>query len=113
MRGSREGKGSPPEKPYWSPENYKTTNLATVSMLGYHWPASETVFGCRFAGVSMMTCFKWVFTFPLPSSTKKNAILAHLIDCYDPGRTVSREPTIHSGSLNTAEQSLSISSTVK
>ena len=35
---------------------------------------------------------------------QKNATLAPLIDCHDPGRTVSREPNIHSGSLNNAEQ---------
>ena len=65
----------------------------------------------------MMTCFKWVFTSPLPSTTKNNAILALLIDCHDPGRTVSREPNIHSGYsiiLNSfPSTSLSKSSTVK
>ena len=52
----------------------------------------------------MMTCFKWVFTSPLPSTTKNDAILALLIDCHDPGKTVSREPNIYSGSFNNAEQ---------
>ena len=33
-----------------------------------------------------------------------NVILVPLIDCHDPGRTVSREPNIHSGSFNNAEQ---------
>ena len=28
--------------------------------------------------------------------------LAHLIDCHDPGRTVTREPDTHSGSFNNA-----------
>ena len=35
---------------------------------------------------------------------QKNAILAPLIDCHDPGRTVSREPNIQGGSFTNAEQ---------
>ena len=33
-----------------------------------------------------------------------NAILAPLIDCHDPGRIVSGEPNIHSGSFDNVEQ---------
>ena len=33
-----------------------------------------------------------------------NAILAPLIDCYEPSRTVSGKPNIHSGSFNNVEQ---------
>ena len=36
---------------------------------------------------------------------QKNVILAPFIHCHDPGRTVSREPNIHSGSFNNAEHS--------
>ena len=35
---------------------------------------------------------------------QNNAVLAPLINCQDPGRTISREPNIHSGSLNNADQ---------
>ena len=34
---------------------------------------------------------------------QNNAVLAHLVDCHDIGRTVSRKPNIHSGSLNNAD----------
>ena len=30
--------------------------------------------------------------------------LGPMIDCHDPGRTASREPNIHNGSFNNAEQ---------
>ena len=35
---------------------------------------------------------------------QRNAILAPLIDCHDPGSTVSGEPNTHSGFFNNAEQ---------
>ena len=35
---------------------------------------------------------------------QKNAIIASVIDCRDSGRIVSKEPDIHSGSFNNAEQ---------
>ena len=48
---------------------------------------------------------------------QKNAILAPLIDCHDPGIIVSREPNIHSGSFNMLNSfpsmSLSVRSTIK
>ena len=59
---------------------------------------------------------KYVFERHFYDDDQKNAILAPLMECHDPGRTVSREPNIHSGSLNNAESfpsmSLSIGSTV-
>ena len=50
----------------------------------------------------------------LDGDDQNNAVLAPLINCHDPGRTVSRE-NINSGSLNNAFQStsLSIRSTVQ
>ena len=36
------------------------------------------------------------FEIHFDSDNQKNAILAPLIDCHDPGRSVSREPNIHS-----------------
>ena len=35
---------------------------------------------------------------------QKKAILAPLINCHDPCKTVSRQPNIHSGSFNNDEQ---------
>ena len=40
----------------------------------------------------------------LDGDDQNNAVLAPLIDCHDPGRTVSRETNINSGSLNNADQ---------
>ena len=54
---------------------------------------------------------KHVFERHFDGDDQNNLILAPLIDCHDPGRTVSREPNIHSGSFNTAEQfSIDVSS---
>ena len=47
---------------------------------------------------------KYVFERHSDDGDQKNVILAHLIDCHDPGRTFSRESNIHSGSFNNAEQ---------
>ena len=47
---------------------------------------------------------KNVFERHFVGNDKKKAMLASLIECHDPGRTVSREPNIHSGSFNNAEQ---------
>ena len=47
---------------------------------------------------------KYVFERPFHSNVQKNVILAPLIHCHDPGRTVSSESTMHSGSFNKAEQ---------
>ena len=47
---------------------------------------------------------KYVFERHFDGTYQKNAILAPFIDCHDPGRTVSRELNIHSGSFNNAEQ---------
>ena len=46
----------------------------------------------------------YVFERHVDSADQKNVILAPLIDCYDPDRTVSWEPNIHSDSFNSAEQ---------
>ena len=42
---------------------------------------------------------KYVFERHFDGDNQKNAILAPLIDCHDPG-----EPNTHSGSFNNAEQ---------
>ena len=47
---------------------------------------------------------KYVFERHFDGDDHKNALLSPLIDCHDPGRTVSREPHIHSGCFNNAEQ---------
>ena len=47
---------------------------------------------------------KYVFERHFDGDDEKNAILAPLIDCHDPGRNVSRESNTHSGSFNNAEQ---------
>ena len=51
---------------------------------------------------------KYVLGRHFDGEVQKKAIFAHLIDCHDPARTVSREPSIHSGSFNSAEQFPSI-----
>ena len=47
---------------------------------------------------------KYVFERHFDGYNQKNAIFAPLIDCHDPAGTVSREPNMHSGSFNNAEQ---------
>ena len=47
---------------------------------------------------------KYVFERHFDDEDQKNVILAPLIDCHDPGRTVSGEPITHSGSFNNAVQ---------
>ena len=47
---------------------------------------------------------KYVFERYFDGVDQNNAILAPLIDCHDPSRTVSRDPIIHSGPFNNAEQ---------
>ena len=60
---------------------------------------------------------KYVFERHFDDVDQKNAILAPLIDSHDPGRTVSREPNIHSVFFNNSNSflamSLSIYSTVQ
>ena len=47
---------------------------------------------------------KCVFERNFDGYDQNNAILAPLIHFHDPSRTVSREPNIHSGIFNNAEQ---------
>ena len=47
---------------------------------------------------------EYVFERHFDGDDQKSAILAPLIDCHDPDRTVSGEPNMHSGSFNNAEQ---------
>ena len=47
---------------------------------------------------------KYVFERYFDGVDQKNAILAPLNDCQDPGRTVSREPNIHSVFFKNAKQ---------
>ena len=47
---------------------------------------------------------KYIFERHFDGYEQNNATLAPLIDCHDPARTDSREPNIHSGSLNNVEQ---------
>ena len=47
---------------------------------------------------------KYVFERHSDDGDQKNAILAPLYDCHDPGRTYLRESNIHCGSFNNAEQ---------
>ena len=47
---------------------------------------------------------KDVFERHFDHDNQKNAILAPLIDYHDPGRNVSREPKIHSGSFHNTER---------
>ena len=47
---------------------------------------------------------KYVFVRHCDSDNQKNVILAHLIDCHDLGRIVSKDPNMHSGFFNNAEQ---------
>ena len=56
---------------------------------------------------------KYVFERHFDGDDQKNAISSPLIDCHDPGKTVSREPNIQSGSFNHAEQfSINVSFTM-
>ena len=46
---------------------------------------------------------KYVFDRHFAGGDQKS-VMAPLIDCHDPGRAVSREPDMYSGSLNNVEQ---------
>ena len=52
--------------------------------------------------------WKYVLERHFDGDNQNNAILAPLIDCHDPGRTVSVEQNIHSDSVNNAERFYSI-----
>ena len=47
---------------------------------------------------------KCVFERHFDGDDQNNAILAPLIDCHDPSRSVSSEPNVHSGIFNSAKQ---------
>ena len=47
---------------------------------------------------------KYAFERHFDGDDQKNAILPPSIGCHDHGRTVSREPNIHSSSFNNTEQ---------
>ena len=47
---------------------------------------------------------KYVFEKHFDGDAQKNAILALLMNCHDPGRIISREPNTHSCSFKNAEQ---------